>query len=107
MEPAAKRAIELDPLIVKGIWYLLGYLYAVTGRRDEAEAIAAAHPEAPARQMIIYGGLGDRERAFAALERLAALHWWQAAIHMRYPEVAILHDDPHVAAIRKSMGLPE
>ena len=42
-------------------WYYLGYLYAVTGRREEAEALAAKHPDAPAGQMLIYCGLGDKE----------------------------------------------
>ena len=52
----------------EGNWGYVGYLYAVTGRRDEAEALAARHPESAARQMLIYGGLGDRDRAFEALE---------------------------------------
>jgi TolB-like protein len=47
----------------------LGYLHAVNGRRREAELLAAAHPDWPARQMLIYAGLGDTERALDALER--------------------------------------
>jgi hypothetical protein len=93
-------------LIAKDLWDMLGHLYAVTGRREQAAAIAAAHPDAPARQMTIYAALGDRERTVAALERVAHLHWWRAAIFMRYPEMAILRDDPRVATIRKRLGLP-
>ena len=55
----------------EGDWGYIGYLYAVTGRRAQAEALAASHPDAAARQMLIYGGLGDKNRAFEALERTA------------------------------------
>ena len=85
----------------------LGYLYAVTGRGGEAETLAAAHPESPARQMLIYGGLGDRDRAYEALERAAAANPWRAATWMYRPEMAILRGDPRVAALRKRIGLPE
>jgi tetratricopeptide (TPR) repeat protein len=85
----------------------LGYLYAVTGRRDEAEALAAAHPESPPRQMLIYAGLGDKDRAYEALERAAAVHPWRAATWMYRPEMKILRGDARVAALRKRLGLPE
>ena len=90
-----------------GQWPHLGYLYAVTGRRAEAEALAATHPEAPIRQMLIYGGLGDKERAFEALERAAELNAWRAATWMIRPEVAILRDDPRYLEMRRRLGLPE
>jgi hypothetical protein len=56
--------------------------------------------------MLVYGGLGDRERAFDALERMAALNWWRAATWMTRPEVAILRGDPRVAELRRRLGLP-
>ena len=90
----------------EGNWGYIGYLYAVTGRRDEAEALAAKHPESAARQMLIYGGLGDKDRAFEALERTAAIHWWRAATWMVRPEMAILREDPRVADLRRKLKLP-
>ena len=102
----SRRMDEAFPL-VKNTWDQLGYLYAVTGRPDEAEALAAAHPEAPARQMMIYAGLGDRERAFEALVRTADVHWWRAAMWMIRPEMAFLRDDPRVSALRKRLRLIE
>lgn len=90
----------------EGNWGYIGYLYAVTGRRDVAEALAAKHPESAARQMLIYGGLGDRDRAFEALERTAALNWWRAATWMVRPEMAILRGDPRVADLRRKLKLP-
>ena len=91
----------------EGNWGYVGYLFAVTGRRDEAEALAAKHPDAAARQMLIYAGLGDRDRAFEALERTAAVNWWRAATWMDRPEMAVLRGDPRVADLRRRLGLPE
>lgn len=84
----------------------VGYVYAVTGRRAEAEAIAA-RASAPARQqLLIYGGLGDKDRAFEALERLVTENPWRAATWMMRPEVKILRDDPRFAEIRRRLRIP-
>ena len=90
----------------EGDWGYIGYLYAVTGRRAEAEALAASHPDAAARQMLIYGGLGDKNRSFEALERTAQVNWWRAATWMIRPEMSVLRDDPRVAELRDRLGLP-
>jgi len=85
----------------------LGYLYAITGRRDEAEALAAGF--LPARQFWIYGGLGDKDRAFEALDRAVTInpHSWRVATWMIRPEMAILRGDPRFQAIRRRLGLPD
>jgi TolB-like protein/Flp pilus assembly protein TadD len=83
----------------------LGYLYAITGRRDEAEALAAGFP--PARQFWIYGGLGDKERAFEALDRAVTIQPWRVATWMIRPEMKILRGDPRFQAIRRRLGLPD
>jgi TolB-like protein len=99
------RLKEGGPLLEKERWSYRAYLYAVTGRRDEAEALAAANTEDPAGQMLAYGGLNDADRAFAALERAVPLHWWRAATWLHRPEVAVLKGDPRLAALKKRMGL--
>jgi tetratricopeptide (TPR) repeat protein len=105
------RAQEALPVLEKEVPLLrsgyLGYLYAITGRRAEAEEVAAKFPDAPIRQMLIYGGLGDKERAFEALERAAGLNWWMAATWSIRPEMALLRGDPRLAAIRKKLRLPD
>ena len=85
----------------------LGYLYAVTGRRDEAEALAAGFP--PARRFWIYAGLGDKDRAFEALDRAVTINprSWRVATWMIRPEMKILRGDPRFQAIRRRLGLPE
>jgi serine/threonine-protein kinase len=101
------RTTEAAPLLSNKHWSYRGYLYAVTGRRREAEALIAAHPADAAGQMLVFGGLKDSDRAFAALERAFELHWWRAATWMQRREVAILHGDPRLAALKKRMGLFE
>jgi hypothetical protein len=54
-----------------------------------------------------YGDLGDKERAFEALERAVAANPWWAATWMLRPEVALLRDDPRFTAIRKQLGLSD
>lgn len=48
-----------------GLGYV-GYVYAVTGRRAEAEAIAEREGAPPQQQFLVYGGLRDKDRAFGA-----------------------------------------
>jgi eukaryotic-like serine/threonine-protein kinase len=87
-------------------WPFLGYVYAVMGRRADAEVLAARHPQTPGRQMYVYAGLGDKDRTFARLKGLAATNWWAAASAMQRPELALLRGDPRVAALRQRLGLP-
>ena len=96
----------LERLNAEGRNPYVAYLYAVTGRRDEAEAMVAKNSDTPHRQMLIYAGLGDKDRAFEALERAVDQNWWRAATWMIRPEMAILRGDPRVADLRKKMGLP-
>ena len=89
------------------LWGHLAYLFAVTGRRAEAEALAAQHPDAPVRQAAIYAGLGDKERAFEALERAATRQrWFRVAVHTTNPELALLRGDPRLNDLRRRIGVP-
>jgi TolB-like protein/DNA-binding winged helix-turn-helix (wHTH) protein len=83
----------------------LGYAYAVTGRRDEAEKLAEGNDDFPQRQIMTYAGLGDRNRAFEALERLAALNARRAGAYLTRPELAALRGDPRMTAVRRTLGL--
>lgn len=87
-------------------WGYRGYLLAVSGRREEAAALAAEHPDSPSRTMLIYAGLGDRDRAYEGLARTAEINWWRAATWLHRPEMAILRGDPRMPALRKKLGLP-
>jgi TolB-like protein/DNA-binding winged helix-turn-helix (wHTH) protein/Tfp pilus assembly protein PilF len=84
----------------------LGYAYAISGRRPEAEALAARNHDFPQRQAMIYAGLGDNDHAFEALERLAAINPRRTGAFLARPELARLRDDRRMAALRTSLGLP-
>ena len=68
-------------------WGHRGSVLALMGRHDEARALAEAHPGEPARQLLIYAGLKDVERALDALRRTALDNPWRALVWMRWPEI--------------------
>jgi len=83
----------------------LGYAYARTGRREEAEKLAVA--TGPFNQAVIFAGLGDKDRAFEALDRGATAGPFRMGRILTWPELASLRGDPRVKALRKKVGLPE
>ena len=56
-----------------------------------------------ARFMLPYAGLGDRERAFDALRKLAAVDPWRAVTWMQRPEMTLLRGDPRYNEIRTQL----
>jgi serine/threonine protein kinase len=88
----------------RGYGYL-GYAYAVSGRRAEAEAQAVLNQGLPHQQSMIYGGLGDKDRAFAAIEQLAAVNPHRALSWLTRPELALLDGDPRVLALQRKFGV--
>ena len=83
----------------------LGFVYGRSGRRAEAEEVAA-HLEKPDDQAIAFAGMGEKDRAVAALERATSLGPLRLGRVLVYPEMAILRGDPRVKAVRKKVGLP-
>jgi tetratricopeptide (TPR) repeat protein len=92
----------------RGTEHWIGYIHAKTGRRAEAEelALAAHNYDLPHRPAMIFAALGDKDRAFDALERLAALNPVRAAYYLSSPELATLHDDPRADILRRKLGFP-
>jgi TolB-like protein/Tfp pilus assembly protein PilF len=89
---------------------VIGYLHAINGRRADAEAVAALPQFAgiPQRQAEIYGLLGDKQRALAALGRLADMNPVRAGYQLSVPEIGLRPDDPDVIAFRRTrLGLPD
>jgi serine/threonine-protein kinase len=84
-----------------------GYAYGVIGRRAEAEAIAAQRKNFPAALALVHAGLGDSDRAFAALERMAAEKDPRVGIYLTYPELASLRAHPRMGALRRQLSLPD
>jgi TolB-like protein/Tfp pilus assembly protein PilF len=84
----------------------LAQAYVMTGRRAEAEALGAEHDDSPADRATIYAVLGDKDRAFEVLERLAVVQPHHIGSILRNPEMAVLRGDPRLTALRARFDLP-
>ena len=77
------------------------------GRREEAEKLAADSSE-PFQQALIFAGLGDKDRALEAVERMVPLGPVRIGRDvLNRPEFDLLRGDPRLKALRKKVGLPE
>jgi tetratricopeptide (TPR) repeat protein len=82
----------------------LGHLYAVTGRRAEAERILSRlldterqNETSPYYIATVYAGLGDKDQAFAWLEKIK--HLRTVRLIKTDPRFDALRDDPRFAAL--------
>jgi TolB-like protein/Flp pilus assembly protein TadD len=83
----------------------LGFAYARSGRREEAEKLAAsARPDGKA---MIFAGLGDKERTLDALDRMTVLGAQRIGRMLTCPELALLRGDPRLKPLRRKVGLPD
>jgi len=85
----------------------LGYAYARSGRREEAEKLATDLSRRPSQQALIFAGLGDKERTLEALDRMAVVGPVRMGWILSNPELALLRGDSRLKALRKRVGLPE
>jgi serine/threonine protein kinase/tetratricopeptide (TPR) repeat protein len=90
-----------------GSHHFRGYAYAAAGRRADAEALATQRKGFPASLVLIHAGLGDKDSAFEALERMASEKDPRVGAYLTYPELASLRADPRMAAVRRTLGLPD
>jgi tetratricopeptide (TPR) repeat protein len=97
------------------LWQSLDYerypsYYASTlvraGRRAEVEALARANPDHAQRQLFTQAALGNRDLAFAALDRMVIDEPHRVPLIVNYPELEILRSDPRLDAIRTRFRLP-
>lgn len=79
--------------------------YVTSGQRAKVEDMAAV-PQHPFRQAVLYAALGDKDRAFDALNRALDTVPHRVALLLVYPEMASLRDDPRFVALRKRLNLP-
>lgn len=103
------RALEDKPWIVGA----LGYAYAASGRRGEAQKLidelkvqAEQHHVPPYAIAMVYVGLGERDRAFAWLEkayegRSTSLAWFKTE-----PLFDPLRSDPRYTDLVRRIGFP-
>ncbi len=92
----------------------LGYAYAKSGRRKEAEAVINQWKEFEKTKYvanywvaIVYAALGDKEAAFAELEKAYRAHDWFLQRIKTDPFIDTLRDDPRLKDLVQRIGLPE
>ena len=83
----------------------LGNAFARSGRREEAEQMAAVS-EFANEQALIYAGLGDKDRTLAALERMGSRGPERVGWFLTYQEFRFLRGDPRLPTLRTKVGLP-
>ncbi|MDI1243361.1 MAG: tetratricopeptide repeat protein [bacterium] len=92
----------------------IGFAYAKSGRRQEAEEIVQRFKDLRKTQYVLsyrfaslYAGLGDKEEAFAELERAFEERDWQLQRIKVDPFMDPLRSDPRYKDLLKRMNLPE
>ncbi len=103
----AGRLSEAIPLLEsEGGDQYLAPAYVRAGRRAEVEKMAVAQKAYPIRVARIYAALGDKDRAFKALDRAVVTEPYRVALLLQYPEMAALRSDPRLATLRRTLNLP-
>jgi serine/threonine-protein kinase len=101
----AGQPAEALPLLEPGDpWLAKGYV--MTGRRADAEKLAAEWVRYPYQYAVITGALGDAAAAVDAIERAAREGPQRFGRLLNEPELDLVHGHPRVAALRKAFGLP-
>ncbi len=90
----------------------LGAAHAGAGEREKAQAILTELEigesyVSPAELAILYTALGEREKAFASLEKAFALHDLQLQFLATDPAFKSLRDDARFTDLLKKIGLPQ
>ncbi|HXO38329.1 MAG TPA: hypothetical protein VN872_06815 [Candidatus Acidoferrum sp.] len=92
----------------------LGYVYAVSGRKAEARKILAElqslseHRYVPATDTaLIYAGLGEKDKAFARLDKAYEEHSFSLSNLKVEPRFDPLRSDPRFADLLRSIGFPQ
>jgi TolB-like protein/DNA-binding winged helix-turn-helix (wHTH) protein/Flp pilus assembly protein TadD len=107
-----KRALEVGgpPTEIRG---LLGYAYAVSGNRSEAEKTIAQlkkllpeHTRAALDLAVVFSGLGDKSSALYWLDKALEAHVTDMIGIGQDPHFAELRSDPHFQAMVQRVGTP-
>jgi serine/threonine protein kinase/Tfp pilus assembly protein PilF len=99
-------------------WYFslsgLAHVYAVTGNKGEAQKLLSEMKDLLVRQYVppdrialIYAGLGDKDQAFAWLEKAYDEHSFNMAWLRVEPRWDSLRSDPRFADLVRRLGLPQ
>lgn len=107
-----EKAVSISPDNLEALTGL-GYGYAVTGRRADAEKVLARLNELSKREFVspvwmakIYSGLGEKDKAFEALERAYEDRSIVSVAYIKTnPMLDPLRSDPRFAELLRRMNL--
>jgi eukaryotic-like serine/threonine-protein kinase len=92
----------------------LGHVYAMAGRRDEARQILNRLLEQSKQKYVpphniatVYAGLGEKDQAFARLEKAYEEHSGSLILLKVSPMLDSLHSDPRFVDLARCIGLPQ
>lgn len=104
----AGRLDEAIPLLAQqsGRGGSLAVALVQKGRRNEAEKLLDLNPQPAIRRAFIYAALGDKDRAFEALERGMIDEPQRLPVVLAWPEFDPLRGDPRLDALRRRLNLP-
>ena len=92
---------------------LLGYAYAVAGKRTEGQKIVSELEQSAAEKYVssfplavAYTGLGDKDRAFEALEKAYEERSWGMGTLRVNPVFDPIRSDPRFVALLRRVNLP-
>lgn len=95
------------------VWSSLGHVYAVTGKREEAQKVIDHLKElsghqyvAPYNFAVIDAGMGDKDGAFVWLNRAYQERSYLLTYLTVDERLDNLHSDPRFDELRRRVGLP-
>jgi len=83
----------------------LAYAYGLLGRRADAQEIIDADWRNPYHQALAYIGIGDKDHAIEALQKMAESGPVRLGLALAVPELDSIRNDPRIKALRKGVGL--
>jgi serine/threonine protein kinase/Tfp pilus assembly protein PilF len=109
-----QRALELEKDNAE-TWSSLGHAYALSGNRAEAQKMLdhlkelSAHTwVAPYNVAVIHAGLGEKDQAFAWLDRAYKDRSYYLAVYLTTDaRMDSLRSDPRFGELQRRVGLPE
>jgi eukaryotic-like serine/threonine-protein kinase len=109
-----QRALELEKDNAE-TWSSLGHAYALSGNRAEAQKLLDHLKElsvhsyvAPYNVAVVYAGLGEKDQAFAWLDRAYKDRSYYLAVYLTTDaRMDSLRSDPRFGELQRRVGLPE